>query len=182
MRNVNIRGFHIFVRPGVWILAILCASAVLGQPQQACVLDGAKNGDLVKFRGEALNGGHDALIRPFGCETSPDERIVLTWADDSSLGAAKTAVRRDAALSNFNRLFKETAPLPPNAVGLGEPRYRVVADFEGKLEVAASAGLKRDPKTKKVVGLEGFGHPMPFTRYRLVVTSVSNVEATERHP
>ena len=39
---------------------------------------------------------------------------------------------------------------------------------------------KKDAKTGKLTGFVGFGHPMPFTRYRLVITSVSKVEAVEK--
>jgi hypothetical protein len=39
--------------------------------------------------------------------------------------------------------------------------------------------MTKDPKTGKVIGFEGYGHPLPFTRFRLVVTSISNVTAKE---
>jgi len=164
-------------------LSILCGVTVFGQSnQEPCVLDTAKNGDVVKIRGEASAGGHDAFILPASCVTGPSNRVILIWADNPSLSGAKTSVRRDEAFSEFNRLLKATFPLPPNSVGLGQPRYQVLADFEGRLEVAPSVGFKRDPKSKKVVGIEGFGHPMPFSRFRLLATGVSRIESKEQSP
>lgn len=56
----------------------------------------------------------------------------------------------------------------------------MTAEFQGRLDIADSAGWKKDKKSGKVTGVEGFGHPLPFTRYRLVVASISKVEAIER--
>lgn len=163
-------------------LLVLCSITVLGQSnREPCVLDTAKNGDLVKFRGEASAGGHDAFILPASCVTSSSNHVILVWADDPSLSAGRTTVRRDETFSEFNRLLKATFPLPPNSVGQGQPRYQVVADFEGRLEVSLSAGFKRNPKSNKIVGIEGFGHPLPFTRFRLLATGVSRIESKRAH-
>lgn len=164
-----------------WLLTLLWSAVLLGQPKDGtCILDGAKNGDLVHFRGAVFVTGHDLFIRPTSCPESSDNRVILVWGDDPSLGAAKAGVRKDDSFAEFTEAVNATFPLPPGGVGTGRPRYRVVADFKGRLQVANSAGLKRDPKTKKAVGTEGFGHPMPFTRFRLVTVSVSHIEKTEQ--
>jgi hypothetical protein len=170
--------------PGKCAAILLFSVVLFGQTKDgsSCVLETAKNGDVVKFRAEVFPTGHDVFIRPTGCAVNSANRVILVWADDPSLGAAKASVRKDSAFSEFNRLLKATLPLPANGVGVGETRYKVIADFEGRLEVAASAGLKRDPQGKKVIGMEGFGHPMPFTRFRLVASGVSQIESTERQP
>lgn len=169
------------MKPGKWALTVLWGVGLYGQSKgDPCPLDTAKNGDVVKIRGEAFPGGHDVFIRPAACATSPTNRVILVWADDPSLSTNRASVRKDAAFTEFNRLLKSTFPLPPNGVGVGQSRYRVLADFEGRLEVAQSAGLKRDPKSKKVVRLEGFGHPMPFTRFRLIAKGVSRIESNEQ--
>ncbi len=169
------------MKPWKWALAVLWGIGLCGQSNEGpCPLDTAKNGDVVKIRGEAFPGGHDMFIRPASCATSPANRVILVWADDPSLSSNRVSVRKDAAFTEFDRLLKSTFPLPPNAVGVGQSRYRVLADFEGRLQVAQSAGLKRDPKSKKVVRLEGFGHPMPFTRFRLIATGVSRIESKEQ--
>ena len=139
-------------------LMVLCGVTVFGQSnQESCVLDTAKNGDVMKIRGEAFAGGHDAFILPAFCVTGQSNHVILVWADNPSLSGAKTSVRKDETFSEFNRLLKATFPLPPNSVGLGQPRYQVLADFEGRLEVAPSAGFKRDPKTKRSSELRASG-------------------------
>ena len=180
---------------GKWVSAVLWGIGLYGQSKGVpCPLDAAKNGDLVTIRGEAFRGGHDMFIRPAACATSPTNRVILVWADDASLSANQASVRRDSAFREFDRLLKATLPLPPNSAGVGPSRYRILADFEGRIEVAPSAGLKRNSgrievapsaglkrnsdKTK-VVRLEGYGHPMPFTRFRLLATGVSMVVSEE---
>ncbi len=162
-----------------WVVVLFCGSALIAQSKpESCVLDTARNGDPVKIGGVAVVSIHDLFIWPVGCQESPANRVILVWGDDPDL-AARTEVRRDTAFGEFEELLRATFPLPPNAVGSGAPRYQVQAEFEGRLDIAPSAGVKRDSRTKKVIGIEGFGHPMPFTRFRLVVTAVSSVRATE---
>ena len=151
------------------------ATAAVGQTG-LCVLDAASDGDVVKIRGEVSAGAHDLLIRPEGCSSNG---VILTYGDDPSLGKARLAVRRDESFRHFEKYLKEEQPPKPNEICRQCFRYRVTADFEGHLEVAPSASLKKDSKTGRVIGMEGFGHPSPFTRYRLVITSVSKVEAVE---
>lgn len=163
------------------VLAGLLSLAWLTVPASAqmagCIVDTAKNGEVVKMRGELFPTAHDAFIRPLGC---PDNRVILVYGDDASLGKAKLGVRRDDAFRQFEKFADEEQPKKANEFCKQCPRYRVTADFEGRLDVAPSAGWKKDSKTGKVTGTEGFGHPRPFTRYRLVMTGVSNVEAAER--
>ncbi len=167
---------------GRLLLTIFWSAALFGQAKEgsSCVLDSAKDGDLIKVRGEVFLTGHDTFIRPVDCPDSPTNRAIVVWADDPSLGTDKASVRRDAQFSEFNRFVNAAFPLPPNAVGVGQPRYQVHADFEGRLQVAKAAGLKRDPEGKKVIGIEGLGHPMPFTRFRLLASGVSKVDSKEQ--
>lgn len=165
-----------------WVLTVLFSFTLFGQQKESsCVLETGRNGDLVQIRAEAFPGGHDMFIRPIGCAATPANRVVLVWADDL-LSANGDTVRKDAAFAEFKRLLKATLPLRPDTFGVGQSRYRVVANFEGRLEVARSAGLVHDPRSKKAVGLEGFGHPLPFARFRLVATGVLQIESEERRP
>jgi hypothetical protein len=165
-----------------WSLVLFCGVALWGQPNnEHCVLDTAKDGDMVRIRGEVFPTGHDTFIRPTTCTEGSKNRVILIWASDS-IGSKRALVSKDQAFEEFNRLIRSTLPLPPNSVGTSELRYRVTADFEGHLQVTSSAGWKRDPQTQKIIGVEGFGHPMPFTRFRLVATKVSQVEFKERRP
>lgn len=159
---------------GYGLLAIPTTAQAVG-----CVVDTASNGDAVKIRGEVSAGAHDLFIRPEGCS---DNRIILVYGDDPLLGKAKLTVRRDEPFRQFEKYLNEEQPPKPNEICRQCMKYRVTADFEGRLDIAPSAGLKKDSKTGKMIGMEGFGHPMPFTRYRLVITSVSKVEATEKRP
>ena len=157
------------------VIFVWCSVALMHANDDTCPLHSAKSGTLVKIRGSALHGAHDAVIRPVGCE----ENVILVWGDDPSLGPHKIGVRRDAEFLRFNELLRATFPLPPNVYGTGQTRYRVVAEFEGRLEISDDVGLIRDPKTTKVIRVEGFGSPLPFTRFRIVATSVSAIEARE---
>jgi hypothetical protein len=144
-----------------------------------CIVGTAKNGEVVKIRGELFPTAHDRFIQPVGC---PDDRVILVYGDDASLGEAKLSVRRDDSFRQFKKYADEEQPSKANEICMQCPRYRVTADFEGRLDIVPSAGWKKDSKTGKVTGIEGFGHPLPFTRYRLVMTGVSNVDAIERAP
>ncbi len=165
------------------VLAGLLSITWIGVPALAqtagCIVGTAKNGDVVKIHSELFHGAHDALIRPAAC---PDGDIVLVYGDDASLGEARLPVKRDESFRQLERYSKEQLPSRLNEICSQCFRYRVTADFEGRLDLAPSAGWKRDPRTGKVIGIEGFGHPLPFSRYRLVLTAVSNVQAVERTP
>jgi len=60
----------------------------------------------------------------------------------------------------------------------------VEATLTGKLEIASMPpGTTKDPtgfvrdSSGKIVGTFGWGHPVPFAKYRLVIQSVSDVKA-----
>ncbi len=163
-----------------WLLWFFWCGLLCGQ-DDPCVLAKAKTGDLVKVRAEVFPTGHDVFIRLVACKEDYGNPVILVWGDDPSLSTGTAPVRKDEAYLRYKELVMAKYPLPPNGMGVGQSRYRIVADFEGKLEVAPSAGLRRDPKTKKLI-MEGFGHPTPFSRYRLVASSVSEVEAREQPP
>jgi hypothetical protein len=159
----------------LWGLAAVAAS---GQQTISCPLAEAKSGDTVVLRGEVFAAGHDVFVRPVGCE----ERVILVYGDDPSLEKSRISVRRDETFKQYEGYLKaEWTP-----AGITDcrhcPRYRVTAEFRGRLDITDSAGWKKDPKSGKVIGVEGFGHPVPFTRYRLVIASISKVEAVERTP
>jgi hypothetical protein len=133
---------------------------------------------MVILTGEAVHGAHDGLVRLAGCT----DEVLLDYADDPNISRPKPTLRRDEMFRRFTEYFNAEQAAPPNAICKGCWKYRVTAVFEGRLDVTESAGLKKDAKTGKVTGIVGFGHPMPFTRYRLVLTSVSKVEAVGKQP
>jgi hypothetical protein len=143
---------------------------------RTCVIDTAKNGAMVKIRGVVSPGRHDIIIRPEHC---PDNRVIVIYGDDPELGRAGLVVKRDDSFREFQKYLREQQPSKPSAYCQQCPRYQVTAELSGRLDIASSVELKRDSKTGKAISLEGYGHPLPFTRYRLVMTAVSNVEAVE---
>lgn len=163
------------------VFACLIGLGLSGIPDTSrtvsCILNSARNGDVVKVRGEVFSTAHDMFIRLREC---PDNRVILVYGDAPSLGESRLSVTRDDSFRQFEKYSGEKQLPKANEMSSQNPKYRVTANFEGRLDIAASAGWKKDSKTGKVIGIEGFGHPRPFTRYRLVVTRVSNVEAAER--
>jgi hypothetical protein len=166
----------------LWILLSAIGLQGLFGQDQSCLLGTARNGDLTKVRAEIYSTGHDVFLRLRSCKADYAQPVILLWSDDVSLTSEKRSpVKKDEAYFKYEKLVAATFPLPPNAIGVGQSRYRVTASFEGRLEVASWAGLRRDPKSQKLLK-EGFGHPTPFTRYRLIARSVSDVEAKEQIP
>lgn len=160
----------------VWVVGLFLSTAVYPQQRTVCPLDMAKNGDLVTLKAEAVHGAHDGLLRVSGCA----DEILFEYADDPNFRGSKLQLKKDEALRQLKEYFGAEQPEQPNVVCRGCWKYRVVAEFVGRLDIAESAGWKKDAKTGKLTGLVGFGHPVPFTRYRLVITSVSSVQATEK--
>jgi hypothetical protein len=154
---------------------VLSAVPIMAQSGK-CVIETAKNGAMVKVRGVVFPGGHDMFIRPEQCQ---DNRVIVTYGDDPALGSSRLHVQRGDSFQAFERYLKEQQPAKPNEVCQQCPKYQVTAELSGRLDIAPSAGVKRNPKTGKATGLEGYGHPLPFTRFRLVLTSVANVTAKE---
>jgi hypothetical protein len=158
------------------ILGMLFTTAMYAQNPATCPMLTAKNGEMVTFKAEAIHGAHDGLLRLADCK----DEVVLTYADDPGLNEPQLTLKKDETFQRFRELFNEERAAQPDTICKGCWKYRVTAEFKGRLDIADSAGLKKDPKSGKVTGFVGFGHPLPFSRYRLVVTSISNVEASER--
>jgi hypothetical protein len=155
---------------------VLASTAPVPTQSGKCVIETAENGAMVRVRGVVFPGGHDMFIRPEQC---PDYRVIVTYGDDPALGRGRLQVKRDDAFQMFERYVKEQQPPRPGEVCQQCPRHQVTAEVSGRLDIAPSAGVKRNPKTRKAISLEGYGHPLPFTRFRLVLTGVSDVTATE---
>jgi len=165
------------VRATAVLLCLLAPRFVAVSAQRGkCIVETAQNGSIVKVRGVILSGGHDLILRPEQC---PESRVIVVYGDDARLEKDRLKVNRNDSFRLFKHYLEEQQPAKPNVYCQSCPKYQVTADFTGRLDVAASAGLKRDPTTGKAIGLEGFGDPMPFSRFRLVVTEISKVEAKE---
>jgi hypothetical protein len=159
-----------------WIIAcgLLAGSGVSGPG--TCPLVTAKDGDTLRLRGEVLPTAHDVVLKPIDCA----DRVLLVRGDDARLGERRLPLERDAAFQQYVQKLTAQVQIPGITVCRECWKYRLTAEFRGRLDVSPSVGLKTDPKTGAIVGVEGFGHPLPHTRYRLVFSHVSNVEAAER--
>jgi hypothetical protein len=162
-----------FLRPAVF--GLLLGATLCAQNQARCPLATAKNGDSVTLIGEAVHSAHDGLIRIAGCE----DEVLFEYADDPNFRTSKLSLNKDESFRKFVEYFNADLKSDPNVTCRECWKYRVNAQFVGRLDVAESAGLARNAKTGKVMVL-GFGHPSPFTRYRLVITAISKVVATEK--
>jgi hypothetical protein len=165
-----------------FLLALLPAfmwlGIVPGSQAGVCILDGVKDGEYVKIRGVVFPTDHDVFVRPTGC---PDKRVIIVYGDDPSLGKRGLPMKRNETFNEFEKLLYEEQPTKPRVVCRLCFKYWITATFEGRLDTTESAGWKKDPQTGRITGLEGFGHPLPFTRYQLVVKRVSKVETVERN-
>jgi hypothetical protein len=160
---------------GCYFAFVLQIVPVFGQSVK-CVIETTQSGTMIRVRGIVFPGGHDMFILPEQC---PDNRVILTYGDDPTLGRDRLQMKRDTTFQEFERYLREQQPSKPNEICQQCSKYQVEAELSGRLDVAVSAGVKRNPKTGKAIGLEGFGHPLPFTRFRLVITNVAIVSVKE---
>jgi hypothetical protein len=156
------------------LLCLASASGLLGAAESDCPLENAKDGQTITFRAVVMPTAHDILLRPLGCQ----DRVLLEYPDEKLNGMPASSLRRDRNFSRFTRFTVAQEKGTATAMCKECWKYEVVADFRGRLDIAERAGFKFDEKSEKAIGIDGFGHPMPFTRFRLVLLSVSNVKAT----
>ncbi len=156
------------------VLCLVSASGMLGAAESDCPLENAKDGQTITLRAVVMPTAHDTLLRPLGCQ----DTVLLEYPDEKLNGMPASSLRRDRNFSRFTR--STVAQEKGTATSMCREcwKYEVVADFRGRLDIAPRAGLTFDEKSKKATGIEGFGHPMPFTRFRLILASVSNVKVT----
>src|SRR5437867_1368949 len=67
------------------------------------------------------------------------------------------SLRSDPEWRKFESLLSAQGD-PPNVICIQCPKYRVWAEFKGRLDVSPNTGLIKDPKTGKQ-SIEGYGHP-----------------------
>jgi hypothetical protein len=180
----------------VLILLLLSSGAALGQDadESKCVLLSATNGQTLTVRGKVDRNLHDMLLVLPNCK----DVAVLSYAGavDDLHGASSTTInlpretpvdnganlrlRRDHQFRLFQKYIDQTYKSTHTNVCIGCYKYEVEATFAGRLDVTKKAGITRDDQEHKIISMDGFGHPVPFTRYRFVVESVSDVKATKR--
>jgi hypothetical protein len=179
------------------ILAALVLSSVMGSTQQpeatheaghagglndgGCVLSTATSGQVVTVRGKVLSESHDMGFEIPGC----NDTVLLTYAGDRDNDVSADQLQKGENLKQFQNytsaVYKSSGKnLCSQCMKYGD----VEATLTGKLEVATMpSGTTKDPagflrdSSGKIVGTFGWGHPVPFAKYRLVIQSVSDVKA-----
>jgi hypothetical protein len=168
-----------------------CGRSVDQDESTACVLSTATNGQMLRVRGQVGHAPHDMLVKIPNC----DEAVVLTYAADPDglYAASATSVnvrretpivnqpnlklRKDREFQRFQKYVGATYKSRGKNICMECYKYEVEATFTGRLDVSKKAGFTFDEQSHKIIGLDGFGHPRPFTRYRLVIESLSDVVA-----
>jgi hypothetical protein len=110
--------------------------------------------------------------------------VVLVYAGDEDTGTQASQLQKDKLLKRFRRYTSETYKDTGKSLCIQCSKYEVAATLTGRLDVATiPEGATKDPMgfardaSGKVVGKVGWGHPVPIYKYRLVIESVSEVDA-----
>lgn len=151
------------------------------QNDPGCVLSTASNGQVITVRGKVENGAHDMAFSIPGCK----ETVLLTYAGDRDNEVSADQLRRDENLKRFQRYTSAVYKSTKKSICIQCTKYGdVEATLTGKLEIATiPPGTQKDrlgflhDQSGKIVGKWGWGHPVPFAGYRLVIQSVSDVKA-----
>lgn len=146
-----------------------------------CVLSTAINGQAITVRGRVISEPHDMAFEIPGC----NDDVLLTFAGDRDNDVGADQLRKDKNLGKFQNYTSAVYKSKGKSLCLQCMKYGdVEATLTGKLGVATmppgttkdAAGFLRD-SSGKIVGTFGWGHPVPFAKYRLVIESVSCVKA-----
>ncbi len=174
--------------------AALVLSSVIGFTQEAtheaghaeavndgCVLSTATNGQTITVHGKVMSEPHDMAFGIPGC----NDTVLLTYAGDRDNDVSVDQLRKDENLKQFQNYTSAVYKSKGKSLCLQCMKYGdVEATLTGKLQVATMPpGTTKDPagflrdSTGKIVGTFGWGHPVPFAKYRLIIQSVSDVKA-----
>jgi hypothetical protein len=152
----------------ICLITILCVANLYSSQNVKCQLDIAKNDEIIRLDAELLPAGS---IKPIFCS---DILVDVVYGDDPALGSNKLKVIRNKVFKQFEALSRQMQK-DPNCYQC--PLYKITAQFEGQLKVAPLE--IKDPQTENISIIDGFGHPR-FTKYRLIITGISNVKAVKR--
>ena len=175
--------------------AALVLSSVLGFAQEAtheaghaqamndsgCALSTATNGQTITVHGKVMSEPHDMAFGIPGC----NDTVLLTYAGDRDNEVSADQLRKDENLKQFQNYTSAVYKSKGKNLCLQCMKYGdVEATLTGKLEIASMPpGTTKDPagflrdSSGKIVGKFGWGHPVPFAKYRLIIQSVSDVKA-----
>jgi hypothetical protein len=166
----------------VLILAALVLSSVMGFTQQpeatheaghasglndsGCVLSTATSGQVITVHGKVFSEPHDMGFGISGC----NDTVLLTYAGDRDNDVRADQLRKDENLKQFQNYTSAVYKSRGKNLCLQCMKYGDPGTTKDP------AGFLRD-SSGKIVGTFGWGHPVPFAKYRLVIQSVSDVKA-----
>jgi hypothetical protein len=154
---------------GVTLASIVMSSIGCGRPlhralsTQPCSLPSYHTGQPVTLHASVERGAHDWLLAPDGCA----DAVLLDLPDPVRNGMRPDELRRDDTFRRFERLVTAERHNTERTACAGCPLYYVTAVLTGRIDIAP-------------VGVSMFGSPSPYARFRLFVTSVTDVRATRR--
>ena len=184
--------------PIVVIIILMAVVSVYSQDQE-CVLNSAKDGDMIKVHARLLAG---MRIQPTTCPSEGEYSIWLMWDEKHmNWNASVTEIlrdffrkqgydpfsdkpmlplKRDRIFLEFERMNKEVIPDTENNVCLPYcPKYdSFTGEFEGKLLILPYPDNIKSG-VNKLEGLGGIGSVRFTTRYYLNLTSILSFEAEE---
>jgi len=160
--------------------------ATTSATESKCVLSTASNGQTLTVRGKARSTAHDLAFDIPSC----NETVLLTFAGEKDNDVSVSELRQDDELRRFQKYTSSVYKSTGKNICEACPKYGdVEAELTGKLQIATMPpGATKDKLnfirdgSGKVIGTFGWGHPVPFAPYRLVIQSVAHVEARKLPP
>jgi len=163
-------------------LLLVCSAPAFAQDQtDGCILNTAKNGQVITVHGKTVHQPHDLAFGIVGC----NDLVLLTFAGDRDNDVSADELRKDESLKRFQKYTSAVYKSSKKDICIQCMKYGdVEATLNGKLEVATiPPGTTKDQvgflhdESGKIVGTSGFGHPTRRFKYRLVILSVADVTA-----
>jgi len=116
-----------------------------------------------------------------GCSAT----VLATFPGYSDNGYPASALWHDSSTRRFLRVTSSVYESKGSHICMGCLKYGdVSADLTGILQIATMPPeARRDTLGRmfdangKFIGMYGWGHPVPFAQYRLIIESASNVKA-----
>jgi len=184
---MKIKGFTVL------IVSVLCAVVTPCIAQQnagssksqdhslECALSSAVNGQIINVRGEVRQGPHDMAFDILGCH----ETVLLTYAGYQDNDVNASTLHLDQEMRRFQKYTSSVYKSRGNNICMACSKFDdVKAELTGKLEISSvPPGATKDrigrmyDSSGKFIGIWGWGHPVSFAGYRLVIQSASQVTA-----
>jgi hypothetical protein len=168
----------------IWLVPVVfsCSLTAFAQSQtDACILNDAKDEQIITVRGRAVDEPHDLAFGIVGC----NDLVMIAYAGDRDTDVSADQLRKNENLRRFQKYTSAVYKSTGKNICMECAQYSdVEAKLTGKLQIATmppgttkdGMGFLRDA-TGKIVGTFGWGHPTPYFKYRFVILSASDVKA-----